>query len=132
MLDESVKELIELQINRAKETLSFIPSHIEIGDYNTSISRSYYAAFYALKALELKDGFDSKKHSGTIAYFRKNYVKTNIFDVSLSNAIGRLEESRVLSDYNMTQKFELCDAQEMYRLSCEFVSAIEEYLSQNI
>lgn len=56
-------------MEKAKKTLSYIPSYIELGDYNTAINRSYYSAFYSMKAIEILDGFDSKKHSGVVAYF---------------------------------------------------------------
>ena len=69
-MPENEKELIFLQMNRAKELLGFIPGFIELGDYNTAVNRAYYAAFHAIKALEIMDGFDSKKHSGAISFFR--------------------------------------------------------------
>ena len=52
MPDKSVKELSKLLMEKAKKTLSYIPSYIELGDYNTAINRSYYSAFYSMKAIE--------------------------------------------------------------------------------
>ena len=59
MPDKSVKELSKLLMEKARETLSYIPSYIELGDYNTAINRSYYSAFYSMKAIEILDGFGS-------------------------------------------------------------------------
>lgn len=127
--DLSVIELSQLQLERAKQTLLFIPSHIDIGDCNTAINRSYYAAFYAMKAVEILDGFDSKKHSGVISYFRNQYIRNGIFDKKLSKIIGRLSEIREQSDYNMTAVFDLQTARELYELSKEFVYEIDKYLT---
>ena len=60
MPDNNLAELAHLQFEEAKEILKFIPIYITSGDYNGAISRAYYAAFHALKALELLEGFDSK------------------------------------------------------------------------
>lgn len=121
-------ELSELQLSRAKETLKYIPTIIDVGDYNTAINRAYYAAFHAIKALEILDNFDSKKHSGVIAYFRQQYVKTGKLDVSLSKIIDVLQTRREDSDYNMIIQFDSGDAYDALEKAKTFVSAIEEYL----
>lgn len=130
--DNSVKELSELQLNRAKELIKFIPGVIELGDYNSVVNRSYYAAFHAIKSIELLDDFDSKKHSGVIAFFRLNYIKTGIIDSKYSKIIGRLQEARESSDYDVMANFTLQDAQEMYEMAKEFVNAIEKYLDEKL
>lgn len=130
--DNSVKELSELQLNRAKELIKFIPGVIELGDYNSVVNRSYYAAFHAIKSIELLDDSDSKKHSGVIAFFRLNYIKTGIIDSKYSKIIGRLQEARESSDYDVMANFTLQDAQEMYEMAKEFVNAIEKYLNEKL
>lgn len=124
MPDESVYELSALLLERACQTLSFIPKHIEIGDYHTALNRSYYAAFYAIKSIEILDGYDSKKHSGVISFFRQNYVKNGVFDTEISNIIGRLEQYRELSDYNVAASFDKTDAEEQYNNARILVEAI--------
>ena len=128
MLDENVKELSEIHISAAQQILKYIPTYIEVGDYNGAISRSYYAAFHALKSLEILDGFDSKKHSGVIAHFRQHYVKTGLFNKELSVIIGRLQEARGFSDYDVAMRFELIDAEEAFENAKTFVDAIELFL----
>lgn len=129
LLDKSVKELSDMQLGNAKDILRFVPSYIDIGDYSGAISRSYYAAFHALKALELLDGFDAKKHSGVIAYFRQHYIKTGLLDKELSTIIGRLQEARGFSDYDVSMRFELIDAEEAFNNATKVVNAIEDYLA---
>ncbi|MBQ9228488.1 MAG: HEPN domain-containing protein [Eubacterium sp.] len=124
-------ELSALQLSRAKETLTYIPTMIDIGDYNTAINRAYYAAFHAIKALEILDNYDSKKHSGVIAYFRQQYVKTEKLDVSLSKIIDVLQTRREDSDYNMIIKFDSGDAYDALEKARIFVSAVEEYLKSD-
>ncbi len=87
MLDEERKVLAKLRLDNANERLSFIPAILEIGDYKTAVNRAYYAIFYAMRAVLALDGFDSKKHSGIIAEFRKQYIKTGIFENDMSDII---------------------------------------------
>ncbi|MBR1702400.1 MAG: HEPN domain-containing protein [Lachnospiraceae bacterium] len=67
----------------------------EIGQYKSSINRSYYAIFHALRAVTAMDGFDSSKHSGVIAYFNKNYVKEGIFDKDIHRRNKTLSRKKV-------------------------------------
>ena len=53
-----------------------------------------------MRAVLALDGFDSKKHSGIIAEFRKNYLKTEILPKELSPMIDGLVETRQGSDYD--------------------------------
>ena len=73
-----------LQLERARLLLKSVPLLIEAQDYFSAVNRSYYAAFHAIKAIEVLDNFDSKKHSGLLANFRMNYIKTGIFDTVYS------------------------------------------------
>lgn len=132
MLDWQLKELSELQFKRAKQLIDFIPGYIELGDYNSVINRSYYAAFHAIKSIELLDDFDSKKHSGVISYFRKNYIKTGLLDASLSDMIGDMQEAREDSDYDMVIQYDLDSAKEYFEMAKEFVNAIEKYLNEKL
>jgi uncharacterized protein (UPF0332 family) len=50
------------------------------GRYHVSINRSYYAVFYASKALLLKKGFKPKTHKGTIHKFSLEYIVNDNFD----------------------------------------------------
>lgn len=46
------------------------------------------------------DEFDSKKHSGIIAKFRENYLKTELFNKEISDFISSLFRVRTASDYD--------------------------------
>lgn len=69
-----------------------------------------------------------KKHSGVIAEFRKNYLKTEILPKDLSLTIDELVEVRQGSDYDdfyIISKNEV----EQQLLNAEiFVNEIEKYL----
>ncbi|MCD8324845.1 MAG: HEPN domain-containing protein, partial [Clostridiales bacterium] len=62
--------------------------------------RSYYAAFYAIKAVLALDTVDFKRHKDVIGYFNKNYVSTEIFPRELGRRLGMLQQLREKSDYD--------------------------------
>ena len=59
------------------------------------INRAYYSIFYAIKAVNALDRFDSSKHSDVIAHFNQEYVKNGIFPKDLSKSyVWRLKIER--------------------------------------
>ena len=127
--DKEHLEISQLQLERAKQILKSIPALIEIEDYYSAVNRAYYAAFHAIKALEVLDNYDSKKHSGLMNHFRLEYIKTGKFDVKYSEILKALAEYRQDSDYDIFASITLEIAQQQYENAKEFVNAIEEYLN---
>lgn len=68
------------RINGALETLETAKSCIDFKRYKDAINRSYYVAFYAIKAVLAIEGIDFKRYKGVVAYFNKNYVVTDVFE----------------------------------------------------
>ena len=57
-MESSLKELAGYRLARAKEMLSASESNLKIGQYKTSLNRSYYAVFHAMRSANiLKGGF---------------------------------------------------------------------------
>ena len=99
-MEGSLKELAGYRMDRAKEMLVAARENLEIGQYKTSLNRSYYAIFHAMRAMNILKGFDSSKNSGVIAFFNKEYLKENILDRNLSIVIKNSAFLREKSDYD--------------------------------
>lgn len=128
MLSEEKINLSKIRLDNAKERIAFADEILAIGDYKTVANRSYYAVFSAMRAVLALDGIDSKKHSGIIAEFRKNYLKTEILPKTLSPMIDALVEIRQGSDYDdfyIVSKDEVCEQLENAKV---FVSEVEKFL----
>ena len=100
LLSEEKISLSKTRLLLAKERIAYADEIMKLGDYKTVANRSYYAVFSAMRAVLALDGFDSKKHSGIIAEFRKNYLKTELLPKELSPMIDGLVEARQGSDYD--------------------------------
>lgn len=55
MKEEERKELVEYRFSKAKKTLEEVDLHIENELWNTAVNRLYYACYYAVSALLLKN-----------------------------------------------------------------------------
>lgn len=93
-------EYAKYRIERSKEDLDAAKAMFQTNRYRVANNRAYYSIFHAMRAVLAFDGFDSKKHSGIIAEFRKSYIKTGIFNKKLSTLIGLASEIRNASDYD--------------------------------
>lgn len=98
-MEGSMKELSEYRYRRACEVLQDAEALYREGRFSSSINRAYYATFHGIRAITALDGFDSSKHSGIIAYFNRHYVKTGIFDKSVSKMLDSLFRLREKADY---------------------------------
>ena len=128
MLDR-IRETSKLQLERSELLLKSVPVLIEAEDAFSAVNRSYYAVFHAIKAIEIFDNFDSKKHSGLISNFRQKYIKTGIFDIEYSEILKSLAQYRQDSDYDIFADISLDEAKEQYENAKKFVDAVKTFLS---
>lgn len=126
-----LQERIDLSSSRLDKAYQMVrAAHImaESNDYASACNRSYYAIFHAMRAVLALDGVDEHRHSHLISEFRKNYLKSNILDRSLSDIIGNAFQVRNESDYDDFWVISQIDTLEQIQKAEEFVQAIESYL----
>ena len=98
-MENSMIELSKYRFESSKEDLFDAKLMYENGRYKNALNRGYYAIFHAIRAVNALDGFDSSKHSGVIAHFNQEYVKTGIFSKEISKIIKEASENREKADY---------------------------------
>jgi len=128
LLSEEKISLSKTRLDIAKERVFFAEEILNLGDYKTVANRSYYAIFSAMRAVLALDGFDSKKHSGIIAEFRKNYLKTGVLNKDLSLIIDSLVEIRQGSDYDDFYIVSKEEVKEQLKNAKEFIKEVESFL----
>ncbi|MDR0948373.1 MAG: HEPN domain-containing protein [Lachnospiraceae bacterium] len=99
-MEGSLKDLTLYRIERAKEMLSASKDNLKMKQFRTSINRSYYCIFHAMRAVNLLAGYDSSKHSGVIAFFNKTFLKEGKLDKKLSKIVKDASYLREKSDYD--------------------------------
>jgi len=69
------------------------------GDYDSAVSRAYYAMFYVAEALLLSKGLAYSKHSAVIAAFGKEFAKQGLLPVELHGHLREASDARNVADY---------------------------------
>jgi uncharacterized protein (UPF0332 family) len=65
----------------------------------SAVSRSYYAMFYSVLALLVKEGIRISKHTGAVSVFNREFVKKGLFDKELSLWLQEAFDLRQRADY---------------------------------
>ena len=100
MLNEDLLNISKARLSHAEDCLREAKVLLDANEYKGAANRAYYTAFHSMRAVLVLDEFDSKKHSGIIAKFRENYLKTELFNKEISDYISSLFRIRSASDYD--------------------------------
>ena len=123
--------LVAYRLRRAKETLSEADNLIEAGFFNAAVNRLYYACYYAVIALLIKNNIVAQTHQGVKQMFSLHFVANNKIDKQYSVFYGRLFNDRISGDYD---DFVCYDNEMITALrpqAEEFISAIEEEVKKD-
>lgn len=124
--------LAKYRLEKAKNDLSDAQKSFAEGMLETAANRAYYAIFHAARAVLILDGQDYKRHSGVIAFFRKDYIKTGVLDESLSEIIKNAFELRTESDYSDFFVISKEEIRKQLEDAAFFIAEIENYLEKTI
>lgn len=121
-------DLCIYRINSSMETLETSKYCITSKHYKDAINRSYYAAFYAIKAVLSMEEIDFKRHKDVVAYFNKNYVATEIFEKTMGRKLATLQQTRETSDYDDFYVASKEEAETQCQSAEEIIEAVKKYL----
>ena len=124
----SLKALSAHRFKRAREELSTAELLLHSTNFRSSINRSYYAIFHAIRAVNALDGFDSSKHSGVIAHFNQFHVKEGHFPKEASKIIRTASEMREHADYEDFFVASRQEAEEQFLKAEKFHNLVQDYL----
>jgi len=100
LTDNERETLVALQLQKAARNLEQADKLCTMEYWDLAANRYYYACYHAIQALLINNGLSCHTHSGLIASFGMNFVKTGKVDVSFGRFVSRLEQLRERSDYN--------------------------------
>ena len=129
MSSENAIYLAKHRINTAKEDLETAIDLLKMGRYKGATNRAYYAIFHSMRAVLALEGVDFKKHSGVIAFFRQNYIKTGIFDIVYSEIIQKASFIRNESDYSDFYIASKEEAEEQSENAVKFYEEVVKYFA---
>jgi uncharacterized protein (UPF0332 family) len=130
LTEEERKSLVNYRIQRAKDTLPEADNLIKDGYYNAAVNRLYYACYYAVIALLIKNGINAQTHQGVKQMFSLHFIVNNKIDRRHSVFYGKLFNSRISGDY---EDFVWYDNEMLTTLrpqAEDFIAVIEKELSK--
>ena len=82
--NEERKIFININIEKSDDALKFAVIAINENSVITALNRIYYAVFYTVSALAIKNDFRTAKHSALIGWFNKKFInEERVFDTKL-------------------------------------------------
>ncbi|HAW49641.1 TPA: hypothetical protein DCX16_01620 [bacterium] len=121
---------IENLIQKANESLNSAILLVNEGYNDPSVSRAYYAMFYAAEAILLTKGLKFSSHRGVISQFGEHFVKTGIFPKELGEKLSKAYERRLNGDYEFAFIFSEEEAKEIIEWAKNFVGNVKDYLAK--
>lgn len=85
-----------------------------------------------MRSILALDGVDFSKYAGVIAYFRKTYIKTGVFDVILSDIVGEAFDIRSDSDYDDYYVIAKEEVEQQIQNATLFYNTIKNYVNTRI
>jgi uncharacterized protein (UPF0332 family) len=131
MTAEQRDALVAHRLLRAKETLDEVQQILLQNNlYNTAVNRLYYASYYAVSALLINQGYQSKTHSGTKQLFGLHFVKPGIVSAAAGDFYSEIFDLRQNSDYGDFVIFEKDEVLSLLQPAQKLIAGITEILSK--
>jgi len=102
----SREDYIRYRMQRAEQTLEDARLLVENEKWNAAVNRLYYACFYAVSALLLKNGFSSQTHDGARTLFGQHFVKNGLVEKKYGKLYSKLFDHRQKGDYGDLYDFD--------------------------
>ena len=119
-------DYIKYRLQKANETIAETKVLLENKFWNTAVNRMYYACFYAVGALLVKNDVETSSHSGSRQKFGQLFVKTGLISRDLGKHYSDLFEKRQKGDYNDFFDLDEETALRLYQPSIDFIKEIEK------
>ncbi|MDR0370622.1 MAG: HEPN domain-containing protein [Prevotellaceae bacterium] len=126
---EERNTLVLLRLQRAKETLEEAKGNIKMKYWRTAANRLYYACYYAVNALLIKNGHSAHTHSGVISLFGLHFVSKGLISMEQGKLYRNLFEKRQSSDYDEWIIIEESDVRPFIEPAERFIASIVDLIN---
>lgn len=123
------EEILKIKFRRAKKSLQEAKLLYENSFYNASVSRLYYACFYAATTLLYNINVFTKTHSGVKQKLGQHYIKTGLISEKLGEFYTDILSSRLLADYDEMEETNRPILNEYLLLAAEFIDKAQKLIN---
>lgn len=100
-------------------------------DFNSAVSRTYYAMFYMTQACLFSQNITTSSHTGNSQKFSEKFIKTGVFPKEYGRYLAYAMEKRSKSDYETFSIIDLEIAQDLLQTAHVFKATLQGYLEEN-
>lgn len=125
------KDLVLHRLEQAKQELKDAELLYKHKSYLSANNRAYYSIFHSIRAILAMEPVDFKKHKDVVAYFNKNYIKTEIFPRDIGKKIVEANKIREDSDYDDEFIVKAEDTKNQIDTAKTLIKLTEEYIKNN-
>lgn len=125
MTPEERQQYINYRFESAYKTVKAARVLGDNGFWNSAVNRLYYAAFYAVNALLVKNEIHARSHAGVKNQFSLHFIKTKRLDVEYGRLFSELFDWRQKGDYENLFDFDEASVRPLIDQVEEFVRVIE-------
>jgi len=115
MTAKDKEELIQYRLRKAEETINEVEILFKNELWNTAINRMYYACYYAVIALLLKNNIKTTTHAGARQMLALHFIKTGTIDKDLGKFYSNIFDMRQNADYADFIDFTKADVLELIK-----------------
>jgi uncharacterized protein (UPF0332 family) len=124
-----VKEITDF-ITKAEKFIRTAQNALNTGDYDSCVSRCYYAMFFMSEAALLTKSLSASSHKGVISLFGEHFIKTEVFERNLGKALNDAYDKRLVGDYGVGFTVTEQQAKDLLETARNFVQRLNEYLQK--
>lgn len=117
-------------IEKAEKFLNTAERALDIGDYDSCVSRSYYAMFFMAEAELLARNLTASSHKSVISLFGKHLIKAGIFERDLGKALNDAYDKRLTGDYGVGFVVTEGEAKDLLEKARIFVQKLKNHLEK--
>jgi uncharacterized protein (UPF0332 family) len=125
---EALERVIALWLDKADRSLAAARDELAAGRSDFAVNRVYYACFYALSALLLKEGRRFVKHAGVRGAMHQHLVKTGRLSAALADFYDAMFQARHEADYGEVEVAEVADVAAAIPQAERFVAEMKRFL----
>lgn len=96
--------------------------------WNSCVNRLYYACFYSVNALLIRNGFDAKSHNGVRTIFFREFIKTEKVHKDFGKLYSDLFDWRNKGNYSDFIDFKERDVLPLLQKVKQFIEVIEKII----
>jgi len=130
--NEDRSTIVAHRLQKAIATLAEAKGNIEMGFWHTAANRLYYACYYAVTALLIKNGHSTHTHNGVFTLLGKHFVLEGHITKEQNKLYGKLLEIRYTGDYDDKIIIKKEDITPLLEPAEKFIAEIENLIRKNL